>query len=63
VIRSTELVTIAYEKGLLDRLTENAKKIVPDINKAVLEGALWGVKLNGCSVKEDEITDILKMEK
>jgi hypothetical protein len=63
VIRSTELVTIAYEKGLFKEYTENAGKVIPNINKAVLEGALWGVKLNGCSVKEDEITEILRIEK
>ncbi len=64
VIRSVELVTIAYEKGFLNRFTDNAStKIVPNIKQAVLEGALWGVKLNGCSVKEQEIVDILKMEK
>lgn len=65
VIRSVELVTIAYEKGFLQQYTENAavSKIVPNIKQAVLEGALWGVKLNGCSVKEGEIYEILKMEK
>lgn len=64
VIRSVELVTIAYEKGLLQQYTENAAtKIIPNIKQAVLEGALWGVKLNGCSVKEEEIYNILKMEK
>lgn len=64
VIRSVELVTIAYEKGFLNKYTENtATKIVPNIKQAVLEGALWGVKLNGCSVKEEEINDILRMEK
>ena len=64
VIRSVEFVTIAYEKGLLNKYTENAAtKIVPNIKQAVLEGALWGVKLNGCSVKEEEINDILRMEK
>lgn len=64
VLRSVELVTIAYEKGFLNRFTENATtKIVPNIKHAVLEGALWGVKLNGCSVKEQEIIEILRMEK
>jgi predicted nucleic acid-binding protein len=64
VIRSVELVTVAYEKGFLNKYTENAAtRIVPNIKQAVLEGALWGVKLNGCSVKEEEINDILKMEK
>lgn len=64
VIRSVELITIAFEKGLLNMYIEDAQtKIVPNIRQAVLEGALWGAKLNGCSVKEDEINDILKMEK
>ncbi len=64
VIRSVELVTVAYEKGFLNMYTENAAtRIVPNIKQAVLEGALWGVKLNGCSVKEEEINDILRMEK
>lgn len=64
VIRSVEFVTVAYEKGLLNVYTENAAtRIVPNIKQAVLEGALWGVKLNGCSVKEEEINDILRMEK
>ena len=57
-------MTIAYEKGFLNRFTDNAgSKIVPNIKHAVLEGALWGVKLNGCSVKEQEIIEILRMEK
>ncbi len=64
VIRSVEFVTIAFEKGLLNRYTQQpSKSFVPNIRKAVLEGVLWAVKLNGCSVKEQEIIQILKMEK
>ncbi len=64
VIRSVELITIAYELGLFNDYLLNAKtNAVPNVKRAVLEGALWGVKLNGCSVKEEEIEDILKMEK
>ncbi len=63
VIRSVELITIAYEKGFFDSYLQTPTKVIPNIKQAVLEGALWGVKLNGCSVKEEEIDDILKMEK
>ncbi|MBI5073111.1 hypothetical protein HZA99_04795 [Candidatus Woesearchaeota archaeon] len=46
-----------------DYLLNATTKAVPNVKRAVLEGALWGVKLNGCSVKEEEIEDIMKMEK
>jgi predicted nucleic acid-binding protein len=63
VIRSAELVTIAYEKGILAPYTKSRVKNIPNIKSSVLEGALWAVKLNGCSMKEQEIKQILKMEK
>jgi len=58
VIRSTELVMIAYEMGLLD-------KFLPDIQnpkKMLLEGVLWGVKLHGCSISQREIDTLVKIE-
>jgi hypothetical protein len=58
LIRSVELVTIAYELGLLDKYIVNIK----NPRKALLEGVLWGVKLNGASVSEREIKEIVKME-
>lgn len=63
VIRSVELVTIAYEKGIFDNYLQTPTKAVLNVKRAILEGALWGVKLNGCSVKEEEIEAIMKMEK
>ena len=60
VIRSFELATIAYELGLLNMFAQKEEEnIVPNIRKAVLEGVLWGVKLNGCSVKKEEIYQVL----
>lgn len=59
VIRSFELVTIAYEKGILKDYVLNIKKA----KKELLSSVLWGVKLSGCSVSEDEINSILKIEK
>ena len=57
-IRSIELVTIAYEHGLLDNYITK----LPDARKDLLESVLWGVKLNGCAVSKDEIGQILRME-
>ncbi|MBU0535500.1 MAG: hypothetical protein KKE20_00935 [Nanoarchaeota archaeon] len=58
MIRSTELVTIAFEKGLLDRYLPN----LPNPRKELLESILWGLKLNGCSISEQEIQRIVKIE-
>ena len=57
-IRSIELVTIAYEHGLLDNYITK----IPDARKNLLESVLWGVKLNGCAVSKDEIEQIVKIE-
>ncbi|MBI2559492.1 hypothetical protein HYW20_09280 [Candidatus Woesearchaeota archaeon] len=57
-IRSIELVTIAYERGILDSYITK----IPDARKNLLESVLWGVKLNGCAVSKDEIEQIVKIE-
>ena len=57
-IRSIELVTIAYERGLLDNYITK----IPDARKNLLESVLWGVKLNGCAVSKDEIEQIVQIE-
>ena len=58
LIRSVELVTVAFELGILDKYLVN----VPNPRKTLLEAVLWGVKLNGASVSESEIKEIVKME-
>jgi hypothetical protein len=58
VIRSIELVLIAYEMGLLDSYIPPGK----DGRKQLLEAVMWGVKLDGCSVSEKEIKQLLKKE-
>ncbi len=57
-IRSIELVTIAYEHGILDSYITK----IPDARKNLLESVLWGVKLNGCAVSKDEIEQIVRIE-
>ena len=59
ILRSIELVTIAYEIGLLDRYLVD----IPDARKHLLDSVLWGVKLNGCSVSKRDIEKIIKIEK
>jgi len=64
VIRSAELVTVAYELGLLNRyVMAKEEKIIPDLQNVLLESVLWGVKLNGCSISRDEISQIRRMER
>ena len=59
IIRSVELVTVAYEMGLLN----SYKADIPNPNKTLLESVLWGVKLNGCAVSKREIEQIMRIEK
>jgi hypothetical protein len=58
VIRSVELVAVAYELGLLDKYLTN----IPNPRRTLLESVLWGVKLNGCAVSKKEIEQIIRME-
>ena len=57
-IRSIELVTIAYEQGILNSYITK----LPDARKNLLESVLWGVKLSGCAVSKEEIEQIVRLE-
>jgi len=59
LIRSVELVTVAYEQGWLNKYLPN----IPNAKKILLDSVLWGVKLNGCAVSKREIDQIIKLEK
>jgi hypothetical protein len=58
VIRSLELTVISYEKGFFRDYTPNIK----NPQKNLLDGLLWAVKLNGCSVSADEIEKAISLE-
>ena len=58
VIRSIELVAVAFELGILNEYLTN----IPDAKRKLLESVLWGVKLNGCAVSEQEINQLMKIE-
>ena len=59
LIRSTELVTVAFDMGLLDNYSPN----IPNARKELLDALLWGLKLEGCAISEKEIRLISKLEK
>ncbi|MCX8147150.1 MAG: hypothetical protein N3D84_01645 [Candidatus Woesearchaeota archaeon] len=61
MIRSTELIVVAYEKGLLDNyIPKNFEMEEP--RKELIDALLWGLKLNGCAISEKEIEKIIKIE-
>lgn len=57
-LRSVELAVMAYEHGLLDRYVLK----IPEARKQLLQGMLWGLKLNGCGIAVQEIDAIVEME-
>lgn len=57
LIRSVELVAVAYALGLLDKFVVH----VPHARQELLDSILWGVKLNGCAVNEYEIAKLAKL--
>jgi hypothetical protein len=57
IIRSVELLVLAYEFGILDRYISSYEE-----EKDLLDGILWGIKLRGCSISTDEINSIMKIE-
>jgi len=54
ILRSIELVAVAYKMGLLDSY------IIPqkDGRETLLDAVLWATRYNGCAVTEHEINEI-----
>ncbi len=61
VLRSVELVSVAFEMGLIDKYVDRCRNPSPELRKQLLDSVLWGMKLNGCSVSEAEIRQINKI--
>jgi hypothetical protein len=58
IIRSAELVAVSYELGLM----KDYLPMIPQAGRELLDGVLWGIKLNGCSISREEIEKIIKFE-
>lgn len=59
VIRSVDIATRAFELGLLDRYLPHD---MANPKKELLTAMLWGLKLDGCSISQEEIDDIVSIE-
>lgn len=62
ILRSVDLMIIAYELGLLDKYVEKNKVLENNLKKNLLEGLLWGLRLRGCSISTEEIDEVMKMK-
>jgi hypothetical protein len=58
VIRSVELVMVAYEKGILDKYLLEDK----GARRTLVESLLWGVKLHGCALSKQELDKLVMLE-
>lgn len=58
IIRSVELVMVAYEKGIMDKYLLDGK----NARKTLIESLLWGVKLHGCAISRQEIDELVALE-
>lgn len=61
IIRSTELVVVAYKLGLLNDYIIKTDSI-RNPKKRLLDAALWAVKVRGCSISGKEIKQIIQLE-
>ncbi|MBD3310753.1 hypothetical protein GF351_06050 [Candidatus Woesearchaeota archaeon] len=59
IIRSIELIVMAYEMGLLDKYLPGAA----GDRKTLLDSVLWGAKIDGCAVSAKEIDQIIELER
>jgi len=57
IIRSTELMMVAYELGLLHSFVTKEFGA-----KDLIDGILWGLRLKGCAISTEEINDLVRME-
>ncbi len=63
VIRSVELLMVAYEFGLFTAYEQVlAAQKNPNPSRELLESILWSVKLSGCAVSQKEIRQLIKLE-
>lgn len=56
VLRSAELVIAAHDMNLFRSYdNKTSRKVLKNVEEEILDGLLWGVKLNGCSINDREI--------
>jgi len=63
VIRSVELVTIAYKMRLLNKYVTANHRVNVKMRNILLYSALWALKLYGCAISGKEIDEIVHLER
>lgn len=61
IIRSAELVIVAYEQGLFSKYLYSSK-LGYSLEKELIEGILFAIKNSGCAITVQEITEYSDME-
>lgn len=64
VIRSVEFCVVAFELGFLDEyvLPGEEKYVKGELKRKLLEAILWGLKMRGCSISDNEVYKYLELE-
>lgn len=62
VLRSVELVMRAYELGLLDNYLPKQTPVVHNPQKTLLTSLLWGLKIRGAAISQEELDEIVNIE-
>ena len=62
IIRSSELGLVAYSLGILKNLTQKDHLTNYNLKHELVDGILWGLKLNGCAISQEEIEQAEKAE-
>lgn len=62
VIRSTELITVAYKMELFKEYLPESSEIIKNPKELLLDALLWAVKIRGCAVSGKEIERIIRLE-
>ena len=63
ILRSSELMIIAFEIGLFKDYEHGEKLIPENFKRELLEGILWGLRLKGCAISTEEINEALRIER
>ena len=61
VVRSVELMALAYSKGIFDKLMKGGIPKDEKIKKDTVEGMLFALKFSGCAVSFKEINDYINL--
>ncbi len=66
VVRSVDLAVFAYDLGYFSELeSEKIKGIIgrDNLKAEILDSLLWALKLSGCAISEQEIYNIIELER